>query len=185
MRQTLVGANIRPDRHWLPNAARQARCVPPPETRGIRATARPDIFLVLRTLPSFSNILYIPVPQDSADVCSPAFSLTAYGCLLFLAIPVWTVLFSLLVVLDIRKFGAGVLDNIGTDWCAEYSRQRVCRPAGLAISADYADCRTLRHLDGICGGRGDVMKVGGGVCRFRPISIWLRRVRNSRLAPRH
>ncbi len=35
---------------------------------------------------------HAPVPQDSAEVCSPAFSLTAYGCLLFLAIPVWTVL---------------------------------------------------------------------------------------------
>jgi hypothetical protein len=33
-----------------------------------------------------------PVPHDSAEVCSPAFSLTAYACLLFLAIPVWTLL---------------------------------------------------------------------------------------------
>ena len=34
--------------------------VPPPRTRGIRETAR-------------------PVPHDSADVCSPALSATAYG----------------------------------------------------------------------------------------------------------
>jgi hypothetical protein len=38
--------------------------------------------------------MFVPVPQDSAEVCSPAFSLTAYGCLLFLAMPVWTVLSS-------------------------------------------------------------------------------------------
>jgi hypothetical protein len=42
------------------------RWVPPPPTRGIRATAR-------------------PVPQDSALVWWPAFSLTAYACRLFLA----------------------------------------------------------------------------------------------------
>jgi hypothetical protein len=39
--QTLVGANMRPDLHMLPKAACPARWVPPPETRGIRATARP------------------------------------------------------------------------------------------------------------------------------------------------
>mmetsp|Transcript_13766 Transcript_13766/g.39155 ORF Transcript_13766/g.39155 Transcript_13766/m.39155 type:complete len:243 (+) Transcript_13766:322-1050(+) len=53
LRHTLVGANMRPPRHMFPKAPWPARCVPPPETRGIRATAR-------------------PVPQDSADVCSPA-----------------------------------------------------------------------------------------------------------------
>ena len=42
------------------------RWVPEPPTRGIRATAR-------------------PVPQDSAEVWWPAFSLTAYACLLFFA----------------------------------------------------------------------------------------------------
>jgi hypothetical protein len=38
------------------------------------------------------QLSFVPVPHDSAEVCSPAFSLTAYGCLLFFAIPVWTVL---------------------------------------------------------------------------------------------
>ena len=36
--------------------------------------------------------VYIPVPQDSTLVWCPAFSLTAYGCLLFFAMPVCTVL---------------------------------------------------------------------------------------------
>ena len=45
-------------KHTLPKAPCPARWVPPPETRGIRATA-------------------LPVPQDSAEVCSPACLLTA------------------------------------------------------------------------------------------------------------
>ena len=49
LRQTFVGANMRPERHMLPKAPWPERCVPPPWTRGIRDTAR-------------------PVPQDSADV---------------------------------------------------------------------------------------------------------------------
>ena len=49
LRQVLVGAKRRPPRHMLPNAAWPERWVPPPPTRGIRATAR-------------------PVPQDSAEV---------------------------------------------------------------------------------------------------------------------
>lgn len=36
--------------------------------------------------------LHVPVPQDSALVWWPAFSLTAYGWRLFLAMPVWTLL---------------------------------------------------------------------------------------------
>src|SRR5271170_5209885 len=44
-----VGAKRRPPRHMFPNAAWPERWVPPPPTRGIRATA-------------------LPVPQDSADV---------------------------------------------------------------------------------------------------------------------
>ena len=55
----------------LPKAPWPERWVPPPLTRGIRATAR-------------------PVPQDSADVWWPAYLLTAYGWRLFLAIFVWT-----------------------------------------------------------------------------------------------
>ena len=47
--RTLVGANMRPPRHMLPNAPWPARWVPPPGTRGIRDTAR-------------------PVPHDSAAV---------------------------------------------------------------------------------------------------------------------
>mmetsp|Transcript_10845 Transcript_10845/g.40158 ORF Transcript_10845/g.40158 Transcript_10845/m.40158 type:complete len:209 (+) Transcript_10845:521-1147(+) len=49
LRQVLVGANMWPPRHMLPNAPWPARWVPPPGTRGIRETAR-------------------PVPQDSAAV---------------------------------------------------------------------------------------------------------------------
>merc|ERR1711997_724497 len=36
--QVLSGANIRPPRHMLPKAAWPDRWVPPPRTRGIRAT---------------------------------------------------------------------------------------------------------------------------------------------------
>lgn len=43
---------MRPPRHMLPNAPWPERLVPPPLTRGIRATAR-------------------PVPHDSADVWCP------------------------------------------------------------------------------------------------------------------
>lgn len=50
--QVLVGANIRPPRHMLPKAPCPDLWVPPPRTRGIRATAR-------------------PVPQDSAEVWCP------------------------------------------------------------------------------------------------------------------
>jgi len=70
-RKVLVGANIRPERHMLPKAAWPARPVPPPETRGIRETAR-------------------PVPQDSAECWWPASRETAYGWRLFLAMLVWT-----------------------------------------------------------------------------------------------
>merc|ERR550532_3288662 len=66
-RQVLLGLNIRPPRHMFPKAAAPDREVPPPRTRGIRATAR-------------------PVPQDSAEVCSPAVAETAYGCLAFFLI---------------------------------------------------------------------------------------------------
>lgn len=48
-----------------------ALCVPPPDTRGIRATA-------------------LPVPHDSAECWCPAFSATAYACLWFLAMFVCT-----------------------------------------------------------------------------------------------
>merc|ERR1719235_1635490 len=48
-RQTFVGLNIPPPRHMLPKAAWPERWVPPPGTRGMRATAR-------------------PVPHDSAAV---------------------------------------------------------------------------------------------------------------------
>jgi len=51
--QVRVGANILPPRHMLPKAPCPARCVPPPGTLGIRATA-------------------LPVPQEAADVCVPA-----------------------------------------------------------------------------------------------------------------
>lgn len=71
LRNTLVGANMRPPRHIFPKAPCPDRCVPPPETRGIRATAR-------------------PVPQDSALVWWPARLVTAYGILLFLAMLLWT-----------------------------------------------------------------------------------------------
>lgn len=47
--QGFVGANMRPPLHIFPNAPWPERCVPPPRTRGIRATAR-------------------PVPHDSAEV---------------------------------------------------------------------------------------------------------------------
>merc|ERR1712001_652314 len=63
--QVLSGANILPPRHMLPKAAWPDRWVPPPRTRGIRATAR-------------------PVPQDSAEVCSPAIFLTPVACRAFL-----------------------------------------------------------------------------------------------------
>mmetsp|Transcript_24762 Transcript_24762/g.34583 ORF Transcript_24762/g.34583 Transcript_24762/m.34583 type:complete len:203 (-) Transcript_24762:254-862(-) len=48
LRQMRVGANMRPLRHMFPKAAWPAREVPPPDTRGIRETAR-------------------PVPHDSAE----------------------------------------------------------------------------------------------------------------------
>ena len=48
----LVGANIRPPLHMLPKAPCPDLWVPPPRTRGIRATAR-------------------PVPHDSALVWCP------------------------------------------------------------------------------------------------------------------
>ena len=51
-RQPFVGANIRPPLHMLPKAPWPERWVPPPRTRGIRATAR-------------------PVPHDSAEVWWP------------------------------------------------------------------------------------------------------------------
>merc|ERR1719473_2401338 len=71
LRQILVGLNMPPPRHMFPNAACPARWVPPPGTRGIRATAR-------------------PVPHDSAAVWYPAFGLRAYACLLFLDMLVYT-----------------------------------------------------------------------------------------------
>lgn len=58
LRQVLVGANMRPPRHMLPNAPWPLRWVPPPRTRGIRATAR-------------------PVPHDSAEAFMPDSSPTA------------------------------------------------------------------------------------------------------------
>ena len=60
LRHCLVGPNMRPERHMLPNAPCPERCVPPPATRGMRETAR-------------------PVPHDSAEVWWPAFLFTAYG----------------------------------------------------------------------------------------------------------
>lgn len=51
-RHGLVGANMRPPLHMLPKAPWPERWVPPPRTRGIRATAR-------------------PVPHDSAEVWWP------------------------------------------------------------------------------------------------------------------
>lgn len=56
--RTLVGLNMRPPRHMLPKAPAPAACVPPPEIRGMRETAR-------------------PVPHDSAECCLPASTLTA------------------------------------------------------------------------------------------------------------
>lgn len=99
----------------------------------------------------FFGILNAPVPQDSAEVCSPAFSLTAYGCLLFLAIPVWTVLIfpCQYNVSTGSKFGRQiVLDNIRADWGAEDSRKRVSASAAGAICAQDTDGRATRHLDG-------------------------------------
>ena len=55
--QTFVGANMRPDLHMLPNAACPARWVPDPETRGIRATARP--VLISKLAHPFPHI-YLP-----------------------------------------------------------------------------------------------------------------------------
>lgn len=52
LRQVFVGANIRPPRHMFPNAPCPDLWVPPPRTRGIRATA-------------------LPVPHDSALVWWP------------------------------------------------------------------------------------------------------------------
>mmetsp|Transcript_25378 Transcript_25378/g.51897 ORF Transcript_25378/g.51897 Transcript_25378/m.51897 type:complete len:234 (-) Transcript_25378:271-972(-) len=56
--QVLVGANMRPPRHMLPKAPCPERLVPPPPTRGIRATAR-------------------PVPQELAETFLPARTETA------------------------------------------------------------------------------------------------------------
>merc|ERR1712088_347114 len=67
----LVGANMRPPLHMFPKAAWPDLWVPPPLTLGIRATAR-------------------PVPQDSAEVCSPAIFLTPWACLAFFLRLVWT-----------------------------------------------------------------------------------------------
>lgn len=50
--QVLVGANIRPPLHMFPKAPWPDLWVPPPLTRGIRATA-------------------LPVPHDSAEVWCP------------------------------------------------------------------------------------------------------------------
>merc|ERR1719389_1309235 len=69
-RHVFVGLNIPPPRHWLPNAPWPERCVPPPGTRGIRATAR-------------------PVPHDSAAVWYPERWESAYACLLFFETHVW------------------------------------------------------------------------------------------------
>merc|ERR1719158_1519206 len=55
----------------FPKAPWPARCVPPPGTRGIRATAR-------------------PVHQDAAAVSYPAFAVTAMDCRRFLATLVCT-----------------------------------------------------------------------------------------------
>merc|ERR1719282_1451591 len=63
-RHVFVGQNMPPPRHMLPNAACPARWVPPPGTRGIRATAR-------------------PVPHDSAAVSYPTLAPTANACRLF------------------------------------------------------------------------------------------------------
>merc|ERR1719413_68630 len=60
LRQVLVGANMRPPRHMLPKAPCPDRDVPPPPTRGIRATAR-------------------PVPHEEAETCLPARIETAYA----------------------------------------------------------------------------------------------------------
>merc|ERR1719440_666125 len=69
-RQVFVGQNMPPPRHMLPNAPCPDRWVPPPGTRGTRATAR-------------------PVPQDSAAVSYPAFAVTAIAWRLFLDTLVW------------------------------------------------------------------------------------------------
>merc|ERR1712231_23371 len=66
-----VALFVPPPRHILPKAAWPDRWVPPPRTRGIRATAR-------------------PVPQDSAEVCSPAIFLTPVACRAFFRRLVWT-----------------------------------------------------------------------------------------------
>lgn len=68
---TLIGVDILPFLHWLPNAAYPDLCVPDPETLGIRATA-------------------LPVPHDSALCYIPAYGLTAWAYLLFFAMLVWT-----------------------------------------------------------------------------------------------
>merc|ERR1719502_65557 len=71
LRHVLVGENMRPPRHMLPNAPWPERCVPPPCTRGMRDTAR-------------------PVPQDAADGILPAYLLTLYGWRLLSDMFEWT-----------------------------------------------------------------------------------------------
>merc|ERR1719502_2621376 len=71
LRHVLVGENMRPPRHMLPNAPWPERCVPPPCTRGMRDTAR-------------------PVPHEAAEGIFPAYLLTQYGWRLFRATRVCT-----------------------------------------------------------------------------------------------
>lgn len=149
-RQTLVGANIRPERHWLPKAACPARWVPPPDTRGIRATARPSTFDHEPHVcdEAVVGLFNIPVPQDSAEVWWPAFSLTAYGCLLFLAIPECTVLLPSQPCSSVPgSLRSIILNNIRTNWRSEYCRERVSRSTRSTIRRGNGDSRARRHLD--------------------------------------
>ena len=147
--QTLVGANIRPERHWLPNAAWPARWVPPPETRGIRATARPVQWRLV-----FRCQMVQWCPDSTRHTSTPwlcrclftsffahSIRLPFVLCDTGMNLPIWC----LWAEHKEESSTISLLDDIGTDWRRKNGGERVSFPAGLAIRRGNGDCGTRRH----------------------------------------
>ena len=145
---------MRPERHMLPKAAWPARCVPEPETRGIRATARPsrnvsDIGLLRWCSQSAPAVGAYQCPKTRPmSARQPSRSQhTAVSC----SWPypyVRSCEMSAITVLYQSCSGKRVLYDIGPDWGAEHIGERVSILRGLPICPDDGDRWSARHVGG-------------------------------------
>jgi hypothetical protein len=141
---------MRPERHMFPKAAWPARWVPPPETRGIRATARPVITLSeafptrMKDVGGFNCTYQYPrTRQKSDDQPSHSQHMAAscsWPCQCEQSYNSISTFNS-----SCRGLGIRILDNVRANWRLEDTGERVCLVGGSAICTDNGDCRTARH----------------------------------------